>query len=56
MIFFPENDKKGVFVTQRKKSKHEVITEGKKRVDIADVGEEEKKALDQTGDDATSGW
>ena len=39
-----------------KKRKHEIITEGKKRVDIADVGEEEKKALDQTGDDATSGW
>ena len=56
MIFFPENNKKGVFVIQRKEKKHEIVTEGKKHVDIPDVGEEEKKALDQTGEDATSGW
>ena len=56
MIFFSESNKKGVFIIQGKKRKHEIITEGKKHVDIPDVGEEEKKALDQTGDDATSGW
>ncbi len=55
MIFLSDN-KKGDFVIQERKKKHEIITEGKKHVDIPDVGEEEKKALDQTGDDATSGW
>lgn len=55
MIFLSDN-KKGYFVIQERKKKHEIITEGKKHVDIPDVDEEEKKALDQTGDDATSGW
>ncbi len=41
---------------QRKK-KREIIEEGNNEVNIPpDVGEEEKKALEQTGDDATSGW
>ena len=55
MIFLADN-KKGDFVIQEKKKKHEIITEGEKHVDIPNVEEEEKKALDQTGDDATSGW
>ncbi len=39
------------------KKKREIIEEGKHQVDVPlDVGEEEKKALGQTGDDATSGW
>jgi hypothetical protein len=54
---FPEKNKKGEFVIEQKKKKHEIIQEGKNEVDIpAGVGDEEKKALDQTGDDATSGW
>jgi hypothetical protein len=55
-VIFLADNKKGDFVIQERKKKHEIITEGKKHVDIPDVDEEEKKALDQTGDDATSGW
>jgi hypothetical protein len=55
-VIFLADNKKGDFAVQERKKKHEIITEGKKHVDIPDVGEEEKKALDQTGDDATSGW
>jgi hypothetical protein len=55
-VIFLADNKKGDFVIQERKKKHEIITEGKKHVDIPDVGEEEKKALDQTGDDGTSGW
>ena len=54
---FPEKTMKGEFVVEQKKKKHEIIQEGKNKVDVPlDVGDEEKKALDQTGDDATSGW
>jgi hypothetical protein len=54
---FQEKNKKGEFVIQQKKKKREIIEEGKNQVDIpSDAMEEEKKALDQTGDDATSGW
>ena len=50
-------NKKGDFVIEEKKKKREIIQEAEKQVDIpSDVGEEEKKALDQTGEDATSGW
>ena len=53
---FPEKNKKGEFIIEQKKRKREIIQEGKNEVNIPyDVGEE-KKALDQTGDDATSGW
>ena len=49
--------KKGRFVVEQKKKKREVIEEGNRRVEVpADVGDQKKKALDQTGDDATSGW
>jgi hypothetical protein len=55
--FFLEKNKKGAFVVEQKKKRREIIQEGKKQVAIPpDVGEEEKKALSQTGDDATSGW
>jgi hypothetical protein len=54
---FPEKNKKGEIVIVEKKKKHEIIQEGKKQVDVPKgIGDEEKKALDQTGDDATSGW
>jgi hypothetical protein len=54
---FPEKSKKGEFVIDQRKKKREIIQEGKNQVDIPqDVGDEEKKALEQTGDDATSGW
>jgi hypothetical protein len=52
-----EEKKKGQFTIERKKKKREIIEEGHHQVDLPpDVGEEEKKALEQTGDDATSGW
>jgi hypothetical protein len=51
-----EKNKKGEFVVQQKKKKHEIIQEGKYQVDVPEVGDEEKKALEQTGEDATSGW
>jgi hypothetical protein len=54
---FQEKNKKGEFVIQQKKKKRDIIEEGKNQVDVpTDVMVEEKKALDQTGDDATSGW
>jgi hypothetical protein len=54
---FSEKNKKGEFVIQQKKKKREIIQEGKYQVDVPpEVGDEEKKALEQTGDDATSGW
>jgi hypothetical protein len=56
VTIFPEKNKKGEFTIQQKKKKREIIQEGKKQVSISDVGEEEKKALEQTGDDATSSW
>ncbi len=49
--------KKGEVTVLRKKKKNEIIEEqGQKVVVPIGVGEEEGKALDQTGDDATSGW
>ena len=49
--------KKGQFTIVQKKKKREIIQESGHQVDVPpDVGEEEKKALDQTGDDATAGW
>jgi hypothetical protein len=54
---FPEKNKKGEFIIEQKKKKREIIQEGGNEVNIpSDVGNEEKKALDQTGEDATSGW
>ncbi len=50
-------EEKGQFTIIEKKKKKETIQEGNKKADIPpDVGDEEKKALDQTGEDATSGW
>jgi hypothetical protein len=57
VTIFPEKNKKGEFTIEQKKKKRELIQEGKNQVNVPqDVSEEEKKALDQTGDDATSGW
>ncbi len=57
VIIFPEKNTKGEFTILQKKKKREIIEEGKHQVNIpSDVSEEEKKALEQTGDDATSGW
>jgi hypothetical protein len=54
---FSEKNKKGEFIIQQKKKKREIIQEGKYQVEVPpEVGDEEKKALEQTGDDATSGW
>jgi hypothetical protein len=55
--FVSEEKKKGQFTIERKKKKREIIEESHHQVDLPpDVGEEEKKALEQTGDDATQGW
>ena len=52
-----DDKKKGKFTVEQKKKKTEIIEEGGHRVDVPnDVGDEVKKALEQTGDDATSGW
>jgi len=52
-----DDEKKGDFTIEQKKKKREIIEEDHHRVNIpSDVGDEEKKALEQTGDDATSGW
>ncbi len=57
VTIIPEKNKKGEFTIQQKKKKREIIEEGKNQVDIpSDVSEEEKKALEQTGEDTTSGW
>jgi hypothetical protein len=49
--------KKGDFTVMQRKRKREIFEEGKKQVSVpTDVSDEAKKALDQTGDDATSGW
>lgn len=52
-----EEKKKGEFTIQQRKKKREIIEESQHKVNIPpDVSEEEKKAMEQTGDDATSGW
>lgn len=52
-----EEKKKGEFAIQQRKKKREIIEEGHHQVNIPpDVSDEEKKAMEQTGDDATSGW
>ena len=49
--------KKGEFTVQQRRKKRVIIEENHHQVNIhPDVGDEEKKALEQTGDDATSGW
>lgn len=48
---------KGEFTILQRKKKREIIEENHHQVDVPpEVGDEEKKALEQTGDDATSGW
>jgi hypothetical protein len=48
---------KGQITIEQKKRKREIFEEGGHRVDVpSDVSEEEKKALEQTGEDATAGW
>lgn len=52
-----EEKKKGQFTIRQRKKKKEIIEESHHQVNIPpDIGDEEKKALEQTGDDATSGW
>jgi len=51
------DEKKGDFTIEQKKKKREIIEENHHKVTVpSDVGDEEKKALEQTGEDATSGW
>jgi hypothetical protein len=57
VTIFLEKNKKGEFAIELKKKKREIIQEGKKQVEIShEVGDEEEKPLNQTGDDTTSGW
>ena len=52
-----EEQKKGELTIRQRKKKREIIEEGNHQVNLPpDVGDEEKKALEQTGEDATSGW
>jgi hypothetical protein len=54
--FLGEKDK-GQFTIEQRKKKREIIEEKGKQVNIPpDVSDEEKKALEQTGEDATAGW
>jgi len=56
VIIFSE-EKTGDFTIQQRKKKREIIEEGQKQVNIPpDVSDQKKKALQQTGDDNTSGW
>jgi hypothetical protein len=56
-VKFLKEKKKGEFAIVQRKKKREIIEEGHRQVDLpSDVGDEEEKALAQTGDDATSGW
>jgi len=57
VTFLVDDKKKGEFTVQQRKKKREIIEENSHQVNIPpDVGDEEKKALEQTGEDATSGW
>jgi len=48
---------KGEFTIQQRKKKREIVEESHHQINIpSDVSDEEKKAIKQTGDDATSGW
>ena len=52
-----DDKEKGDFTVLQRKKKREIIEERRRQVNIPkDVGEQEKEALDQTGDDATAGW
>jgi hypothetical protein len=54
---FSDEEKRGQFTIEQKKKKREIIEERKHQVSVPpDVSEEKKKALEQTGDDATQGW
>ncbi len=57
MNVFSEEKDEGQFTVWQKKKKREIIEEEGNRVEVPpDVGDQEKKALEQTGDDATQGW
>lgn len=48
---------RGQVTIETKKKKREIFEEQKHTTDVpADVSDETKKALAQTGDDSTSGW
>ena len=57
VTFFSKENKRGEFTIQQRKKKREIIEEQDNQVNVPpDVGDQQKKALDQTSDDATSGW
>ena len=51
-----QNDR-GEFTIEQKKKNREIFQEQGKQVDVPpDVSEQKKKALKETGEDATQGW
>jgi hypothetical protein len=52
-----EEKKRGQITIKHKKKKREIFEEEGHQTNVpSDVSDETKKALEQTGDDATSGW
>jgi hypothetical protein len=52
-----EKKKKGEFTIQQRKKKREIVEESHHQVNLPpDVSDEERKAKEQTGEEATSGW
>jgi hypothetical protein len=52
-----EEKKRGQITVEKKKKKREIFEEQGHHVNVpSDVSDEDKKALEQTGEDATSGW
>ncbi len=52
-----KKENRGQFTVEQKKKKREIIEEQGHRVDVPpDVGDQEKRALDQKGEDATGPW
>ena len=52
-----KKEDKGKITVIERKNKREIIQEGKKKVNIPPlVGDEEEKALNQKGEDATGSW
>lgn len=52
-----QDKKEGQFTIEKKKKKREIIEEKGHEVNLPpDVSDEKKKALEQTGEDATEGW
>ena len=57
MNIFKTDQERGEFTIEQKKKKREIFQEKGHQVAVPpDVGEQQKKALEQRGDDATGSW